>query len=90
MDGVRFSIIVPTYNSERFLDRCLNSLVSQSYRNYEVIIIDDGSTDSTKDICQRYMEKSELIKYHYISNSGVSKARNIGIGYAKRRIYNIC
>lgn len=90
MDGVRFSIILPTYNSEKNLDGCLNSLISQSYKNYEVIIIDDGSTDSTKDICQRYLKKTDVIQYHYISNSGVSKARNIGIGYAKRRIYNIC
>ncbi len=77
------SIIVPVYNAEKDLDRCLNSLISLDYTNsYEVIVIDDGSQDNSRKICDRYKEKYDFIKVIHQENSGVSVARNVGIEYA--------
>lgn len=73
------SIIVPVYNSERYIDRCLNSLVNQTYPNIEIIIINDGSTDNSLDIIMDYAEKDNRITIYNQSNQGVSAARNLGL-----------
>ena len=72
------SIIVPAYNAERTINRCIDSILKQSYGNLEIIIINDGSKDSTEEKCMKYI-KIKKIKYIRINNSGVSNARNIGI-----------
>ena len=72
------SIIVPAYNAERTINRCIDSILKQSYSNLEIIIINDGSKDSTEEKCMKYI-KNKRIKYIRINNSGVSNARNIGI-----------
>ena len=72
------SIIVPAYNAERTINRCIDSILKQSYGNLEIIIINDGSKDSTEEKCMKYI-KNKKIKYIRIKNSGVSNARNIGI-----------
>ena len=72
------SIILPVYNGERFLDSALKSIFSQTYRAFEVIVVDDGSTDSTADIAHGYP-----VRYFAQSNSGPGKARNNGIDYAR-------
>ena len=72
------SIIVPAYNAERTINRCIDSILKQSYGNLEIIIINDGSKDSTEEKCMKYT-KNKKIKYIRIKNSGVSNARNIGI-----------
>lgn len=72
------SIIVPAYNAERTINRCIDSILKQSYSNLEIIIINDGSKDSTEEKCMKYI-KNKKIKYIRINNSGVSNARNIGI-----------
>lgn len=72
------SIIVPAYNAERTINRCIDSILKQSYGNLEIIIINDGSKDSTEEKCMKYIKNKE-IKYIRIKNSGVSNARNIGI-----------
>lgn len=73
------SVIVPAYNTEKYIEKCLYSLKRQTYNNIEVILIDDGSTDGTAHICEKY--KSEDARFHFIKkiNTGVSDTRNIGI-----------
>lgn len=77
------SIIVPVHNSEKYLKRCLDSIIAQSYKNIEIIIIDDGSTDTSNEICKEYSLIDNRIKMITIKNSGVSNARNKGLNIAK-------
>lgn len=73
------SLIVPVYNSEKDLRKCLDSIINQTYRNLEIILIDDGSTDGSGAICDEYAAKDSRIVCVHQPNSGVSKARNEGI-----------
>lgn len=75
---VKISIVMPIYNGEKYLKEAIESIINQSYDNYELILIDDGSTDNTSSICHNYTQNNR-IKYYYVKNSGVSNARNIGI-----------
>ena len=77
------SVIVPAYNAERYLDRCIESLVKQTHRNLEIIIVDDGSTDSTAVMCDRWAETDSRIQVIHKENGGVSSARNAGMRVAK-------
>ena len=77
------SIIVPVYNVEKHLSRCLDSLLNQSYSNFEILLINDGSTDNSGQICDVYQAKSDKIRVFHLENGGVSKARNYGIENAK-------
>ena len=80
----KVSIIVPFYNAEKFLDKCINSVLKQTYDNYELILVNDGSTDGSQKICEKYCNTSEnKIRYIYQNNAGVSSARNKGIDSAK-------
>ncbi len=81
---IKLSIIVPVYNVEKYLERCLESLVNQTIKEYEIIIVVDGSTDNSIKIVKKYKEKySNLIKYVETENRGLSAARNYGIDLAK-------
>lgn len=73
------SIIIPIYNVEKYIDQCLDSVINQSYQNIEIICVDDGSTDASKDIIKKYSNNDDRIKYFCLANSGVSAARNYGI-----------
>ena len=73
------SIIVPLYNKEKFIYNCLNSIMIQSYKFYEVLIIDDGSTDNSAQICKKICDENKKFKYYKKDNGGVSSARNLGI-----------
>ena len=73
------SIVVPIYNVEKYLDRCLNSIVNQTYNNLEIILVDDGSTDSCAEICDRWAENDYRIKVIHKVNAGLGMARNTGI-----------
>lgn len=73
------SVIVPVYNSENFLERCVESIVNQTYRNLEIILVDDGSTDNSDKICDYYANKDNRIKVFHKDNGGQSSARNVGI-----------
>lgn len=75
------SIIVPVFNTEQYLNRCINSLLNQTYKNFEIIIINDGSIDESERIIKVFNDKR--IKYHFQENYGVSHARNKGIEFAK-------
>ncbi len=75
----KVSVIVPVYNAEDFLLRCINSIQSQSLSDIEIVIIDDGSTDKTSMMCSNLMNEDERIKYLYQENSGVAAARQRGV-----------
>ena len=82
--NTKVSIIVPVYNVEKYLDRCLETLVNQTIGEYEIIIIVDGSTDNSIEIVKKYNDKyPEIIKYFETENRGLSAARNYGIEKAK-------
>ena len=76
---MKFSIIVPIYNSEKYLIECLDSLINQTYKDFELLLIDDGSQDNSLSICRDYESKDSRIKVIYKENGGVSSARNVGI-----------
>ncbi len=73
------SIIVPVYNVEKYLERCILSIINQSYSNIEIIIVNDGSTDGSEDIINKYKKEDSRIKSIYQENGGLSSARNTGI-----------
>lgn len=77
-----FSIIMPAYNAEKFIEFSIKSVLAQTVSSWELIIVDDGSYDNTVNICKKYSEKDSRIKIVRCKNSGVSNARNIGISYA--------
>mgnify|MGYP002656420328 FL=1 len=79
MKRVFISIVVPVYNSEKYLHRCINSILAQSYSNFELLLINDGSTDSSGIICDNYATKDSRVRVWHTANQGVSHARNIGI-----------
>ena len=80
----KVSVIVPVYNVEKYLDKCINSLINQTLQDIEFIFVDDGSTDNSKQIIQKYTQnKTKRIKYLYKENGGLSSARNFGIPYAQ-------
>ena len=79
----KVSIIVPVYNVEEYIERCLDSLVNQTLKDIEIIIVNDGSTDDSKEIIQKYLNKYKNIVYLEKENGGLSSARNYGIPYAK-------
>ena len=81
--NVMLSIIVPVYNKEKYLIRSLTSLKNQTFKNFEVIIVDDGSIDNSKDICMDFCFKDSRFKYFYKKNNGVASARNCGLDKAK-------
>ena len=76
------SIIVPIYNVEKYLEKCIESLLNQTYKNIEILLIDDGATDRCPQICDKYMEKDKRIKVIHKDNGGLSDARNVGIEIA--------
>ena len=78
-----YSIIIPIYNSEATLSRCINSILSQYNHNFELILINDGSTDASADICDKYAQSNSCIRVFHKENGGVSSARNIGLDNAK-------
>lgn len=74
------SVIIPTYNHAKYVCRAINSVLEQTYKNYEIIVVDDGSTDDTREVLEPYMDK---IKYIYQENKGLAASRNTGIRAAK-------
>ena len=82
-ESLKFSIIVPVYNVERYLRKCLDSLLRQGLKNYEIILINDGSTDDSEAICKEYVDNNSCFKLINQTNQGVCVARNNGIKHAK-------
>jgi len=83
MEQIKLSIIMPVYNSERFLKICLDSIIKCPYEWMECIIINDGSVDSSAEVCQQYIEKDARLQLINTKNHGVSEARNIGLKNAR-------
>ena len=82
VDGERISVIVPVYKVEPYLRKCLDSIVNQTYRNLEIILVDDGSPDNCGRICDEYAERDNRIRVIHQKNGGVSSARNEGLKIA--------
>ena len=76
------SVIVPVYNTEKYLDRCVQSILAQTYTDFELLLIDDGSTDSSGAICDRYADQDSRVRVFHKENGGVSSARNLGLDNA--------
>ena len=72
------SIIVPIYNVQKYLDRCMKTLLNQTYRNIEIILVDDGSPDNCGNICDDYARVDNRIEVIHKANGGISDARNVG------------
>ena len=81
-EKIKYSIIVPVYNAQRYIERCINSVFLQTETNWELILIDDGSKDGSGEICQRFAALDTRVKYLYQENKGVSAARNKGLDIA--------
>lgn len=82
MNNPIVSVVVPVYNVKRYLPKCLDSLISQTLKNLEIIAIDDGSTDGSSSLLDTYSSKDERIRVFHVNNGGVSSARNIGLSLA--------
>lgn len=80
--GIKISVIIPVYNVEKYLTQCINSVISQSYRNLEIILIDDGSSDNSSQMCDDFARQDSRIKVIHKINGGLSSARNAGIKIA--------
>ena len=77
------SVIVPVYNVEKYLVQCIGSILDQTFTNFELILIDDGSNDSSREICERYKENDSRVKVVHKTNGGQSSARNLGLSIAR-------
>lgn len=84
------SVIVPIYNVEKYLERCINALLNQTYHNLEIILVDDGSTDMSPQICNSYEKKDSRVKVIHKENGGSSSARNMGIEVAEGQYIGFC
>ncbi len=80
---MKISVIVPVYNVSEYLKKCLDSLLQQTFKNMEIIIVNDGSTDNSEEIVKEYQKRVMNIKYYYKENGGLSSARNYGLQYAE-------
>ena len=79
MDCMRFSILIPVYNVEKYVEQCLESVLSQSFRDFEVILVNDGSTDQSSTICEKYVEIDSRVKYYDKKNEGLLRTRRFQI-----------
>ena len=77
------SVVVPIYNVENYIKKCVDSILSQTYKNLEIILVDDGSPDNCPQICDEYAQKDNRIKVIHKENGGLSDARNAGIDISK-------
>lgn len=83
MRSPEISVIVPVYNGGRWLDKCIKSILCQTFTNFELILVDDGSNDNTSEICLNFVERDSRIRYFSKANGGVSSARNVGLDNSK-------
>lgn len=83
MENPKISVIVPVYNVEKYLRKCVDSILSQTFTDFELLLIDDGSKDHSGEICDEYALQDDRVKVFHKENGGVSSARNLGIDVAK-------
>ena len=84
------SVIVPVYNSEKTLARCVDSILSQTFSDFELLLVDDGSTDSSGKMCDDYALKDHRVHVFHKKNGGVSSARNLGLDHANGKWIAFC
>ena len=82
-ESPKISVILPVYNVEKYLRKCLDSVINQTYKNLEIILVNDGSTDNSGKICEEYALNDKRIKVIHKENGGISSARNAAIDIAK-------
>ena len=78
----KISVIVPVWNAHKYLHRCIDSILNQTYRNIELLLVDDGSTDNSLEICEEYAKKDKRVRVFHKENGGQASARNYGLEYA--------
>ena len=83
MSNPKISVIVPVYNAEKYLQRCVDSILAQTFTDFELLLIDDGSKDKSGEICDEYAKKDNRVKVFHKENGGVSSARNLGLDNAQ-------
>lgn len=86
-DNPLVSVMVPVYNTEKYLERCIQSILNQTYENLEIIIINDGSDDSSPQICEKFAQVDNRVVVIHKENGGLSDTRNVGLKYAKGDFY---
>ena len=86
MKAFLISVIIPIYNAESYLDRCISSICEQTYRDLEIILVNDGSTDASLDICLKYQQKDNRIRVLSQKNKGIIEARKLGVQSAQGNI----
>lgn len=79
---VELSIIIPISNADKYFDKCISSVLNQTYKNIELILVDDGSNDYSLSICQKYQLLDKRVKFYHQDNNGPSSASNVGLEYA--------
>jgi glycosyltransferase involved in cell wall biosynthesis len=84
---MQFSIIIPTFNRARLISRAIESILEQEFTDWEMILVDDGSTDSTSDVVRQYADAEPKIQYHYTENQGAPAARNFGCSLASGKYF---
>lgn len=87
---ILFTVIVPVYNTEKCISHCVESILAQDYQNFELILIDDGSTDTSGLICDKYVQIDSRIRVIHKSNGGIASVRNLGIAEAKGEWITFC
>lgn len=83
MSRVKISVIVPVYNAEKYLRRCVGSILAQTFTDFELLLVDDGSTDASGAICDEYASADARVRVFHKPNGGVSSARNLGLDNAR-------
>lgn len=83
MENALISVVIPVYNTEQYVGRCIESVINQTYKNLEILLIDDGSTDGSNDICKDFSTEDDRIRLLVQGNQGLSGARNTGIAHAR-------
>lgn len=86
----QISVIVPVYNAEKSLNRCVDSILAQTFTDFELILVNDGSKDSSGQICDRYVLSDPRVRVIHKSNGGVSSARNLGLDAAGCEFITFC
>lgn len=82
MQSPQISIIIPVYNSERYLPQTIRSILTQTWQDFEILLIDDGSSDKSTEVCEYFAQLDSRIRVFYKKNGGVSSAKNMGINNA--------
>ena len=77
------TVVIPVYNVEKYLKRCVESVIAQDWKKYEILLVDDGSTDNSPQICDNYVKTYDFISVIHKENGGLSEARNTGLSQAK-------